>query len=685
MNHLLDLCVFLPFILAIMGCAIPEKKDKLKSGFVILSCFVIFGFSLYNAVSGFETASRLLSFNFSSSGFQAIYGLITSFMWFCAALLSPQYFKGHHNLSRYYFFFLVTLGATMGVFYSVDLITTFVFFEIMSFTSYTWVVQDKNREALSAGKTYLTIAIVGGMACLMGLFLLYNITGTLVISELSTVIHSVPKDIKLYVSAFCMLVGFGAKAGLFPLHIWLPKAHPVAPAPASALLSGVLTKTGVFGILVITSRILTDDVIWGNTLLILGTITMVLGAVLAVFSTNLKRTLACSSLSQIGFITVGVSMISLLGEENALAANGTVLYMFNHSIVKLVLFLSAGAIYLGSHTLDINKLKGYGRNKPVIMIPFLIGGCSLAGIPGTSGYLSKTLVHESIVEYAHHHGNSIYIIEWLFLFSGGLTLAYVLKLFVTIFVEKPTDETPKGKKLSVLSKLALVLSVIIIPVIGVLPHKLGERISLSMIEFIGGHDFHHTVHYFAFVNLKGVLISVAIGLTVYFAFIRTVLLKNKNGKKMHVNPLAGKFSLEENIYKPLFRLAISIFGVICSVLDKSMDIVIKVGLFILSLISRIFSDITDLIILVLSKTILKDSIEKQNEQPHRFSYALGDFIEKHSKHPHRKDNESLAEYFASVSETISQTNSYLSRSFSFALLMTCFGICVVLLFLIFSR
>ena len=132
-----------------------------------------------------------------------------------------------------------------------------------------------------------------------------------------------------------MLFGFGAKAGMFPLHVWLPKAHPVAPAPASALLSGILTKTGVFGVLVVSAEIFRYDEQWGKLILCLGVITMFGGAFLAVFSIDLKRTLACSSMSQIGFILVGTGMTELLGEENALAVRGTILHMVNHSLIKL--------------------------------------------------------------------------------------------------------------------------------------------------------------------------------------------------------------------------------------------------------------------------------------------------------------------------------------------------------------
>ncbi len=680
MNLITIICVFFPFIAAILTYFIGKKNDLIRNALTITACLAVLGVMAYGVFGGIEHEATysLLSMNFSFSGFQGTYGLITAFMWFCASLLSPQYFKGHHKLPRYYFFFLFTLGATMGVFLSADLITTFIFFEIMSFTSYTWVVQDKNKAALAAGKTYLTVAVIGGMVCLMGLFLLYSITGTLAINELYTALKGAEKTTELYISAFCMLVGFGAKAGLFPLHIWLPKAHPVAPAPASALLSGVLTKTGVFGMLIITSRIMIEDEIWGYTLLILGAITMVLGAILGVLSTNLKRTLACSSLSQIGFITVGVSMICLLGEHNSLAANGTVLYMLNHSIVKLVLFLGAGAIYAGAHTLDINKLRGYGRNKPILAITFLIGGCSLAGIPGLCGYLSKTLVHESIVEFIPHGGLIINVVEWLFLFSGGLTAAYVLKLFVTIFIEKPTEETPKGSKLTKLSSIALILSAAALPVIGILPHKLAEKISLNMVHFIFGHDFAHEVHYFAFVNLKGVIISLAIGISVYLLIIRKLLTKTENGIKIHYNPLADKFSIEENIYKPAFRLIIRLTGLICSGFDKIPDLLIKSGIFALAVICRAFCDITDIIILILSKTVFRFAKDPVEPVRHRYSYALGNFLDKHSKDP---QNAHLSETLVRAAETLQKTTDRISRGFDFALFMTCLGVCLILLFL----
>lgn len=216
---------------------------------------------------------------------------------------------------------------------------------------------------------------------------------------------------------------------MFPLHIWLPKAHPVAPAPASALLSGILTKSGIFGIIVVSANIFRADPTWGAMLLMLGLITMLGGAVLAVFSVNLKRTLACSSMSQIGFILTGIAMSCLLGEENALAARGALLYMVNHSLFKLVLFMAAGVVYMNLHQLNLNDIRGFGRRKPLLHFAFLMARWAWRAVPLFSGYVSKTLIHEGIVEYVHllsEMGKSgevmLYTLaEWVYLFSGGLT------------------------------------------------------------------------------------------------------------------------------------------------------------------------------------------------------------------------------------------------------------------------
>ena len=257
--------------------------------------------------------------HFQLDGFRLVYLAVAVLMWGASGVFSLEYMAHYKNKKRYYVFFWATFFATAGVFLSADFYTTFLFFEIMSFTSYVWVAFDERKESLRAAETYLAVAVIGGMVMLMGLFLLYDLCGTLAFDELGKAAGEIlagngreaigengcalgSELLQLYVAGGLLLFGFGAKAGCFPLHIWLPKAHPVAPAPASALLSGILTKAGIFGIIIVSCIMFGRDGRWGILIACLGLVTMLLGAVLALFSVNLKRTLACSSVSQIGFI-----------------------------------------------------------------------------------------------------------------------------------------------------------------------------------------------------------------------------------------------------------------------------------------------------------------------------------------------------------------------------------------------
>ena len=292
------------------------------------------------------------------------------------------------------------------------------------------------------------------------------------------------------------------------------------PRRPLALLSGILTKSGIFGVIVVSANIFRASTAWGNMLLVLGLITMLGGAVLAVFSINLKRTLACSSMSQIGFILTGIAMGCLLGEENALAARGALLYMVNHSLFKLVLFMAAGVVYMNLHKLNLNDVRGFGRKKPILHFAFLMGAVGLMGVPGFSGYVSKTLIHEGIVEYAEllaEEGMGALALlyrgaEWIYLFSGGLTGAYMIKLYICLFWEKhPTQQIAyEAKKpyMGKLSALALLLSAAIVPALGLTPNLTMDKIADIAGGFLNAAAPAHAVHYFSLTNLQGACISL---------------------------------------------------------------------------------------------------------------------------------------------------------------------------------
>lgn len=682
--------VFMPMAGALVSYLIGRKSKKGRDFFVKFITILEFCMSLKllidsNGLDGvvvYVPEICGMGLSFTADGFRVLYTAIACFMWMCTSLFSEEYFAHYRNRNRYYLFQLLTLGATTGIFLSADLYTTFIFFEIMSVSSYVWVAHDETVPSMRAAATYLAVAIIGGLTLLMGLFLLYTQTGTLLISEL----YEASQGKNVYPACLCMLVGFGAKAGAFPLQIWLPKAHPVAPAPASALLSGILTKTGIFGVLVISCQILLHDPMWGAFILGIGLITMFLGALLAVFSIDFKRTLACSSVSQIGFILVGVGMQGLLGEHNEIAIRGTVLHMVNHSLFKLVLFMAAGVIYMNIHKLDLNDIRGFGRKKPLLKFIYLMGALGIGGIPLWSGYISKTLLHESMVEYMHELMLSSYsgdvlaaqmmsIYEWIFLISGGMTIAYMTKLYIAVFVEKNKDAKVQAKYdgmkkyMNPVSARVLTACAVMFPVMGVLPYNTMDKMADMSEGFMGWNHAGHSVDYFSWVNLKGSLISIIIGVVLYFGIVRTLLMKKQaDGNREYVNRWWKYFDLEDYIYRPvLLKFLPTVCAAVCLVIDRFVD-----G-----------------IVVVLRKTIYKDSkIHKEQDEGNGVTYAIGslfnnveDILNKSlwRKMPHMTDyRHRLALKYASFKENF----SFIGRSLSYGLLLFCLGLCAVLIYLL---
>lgn len=560
--------IFLPMVCGVVQSMLFRGKEQARDiwNIIVTGGVLVLSLCLLGE-SHVDTYANICGngISLASGGFRTILAILTAGVWFVTSIFSKSYFANADHKARYSLFLLLTEGATMGIFLANDFFTLFVFFEMMSFTSFVLVIQEQTEQAIKAAKTYLAVAVIGGLVTLMGLFVLYQKAGTLQMDLLQDWAMQQPKDVSYYIMGGLVFFGFAAKAGIVPLHIWLPSAYTQAPAPATTILSCILTKTGVVGAMAITANLFLHDRIWGYFMLGLGVVTMIWGGVLAVFSVNLKRTLACSSMSQIGFLMVGIGMQGLLGEHNALASSGTILHFLNHSFLKLVLFTVAGIIYLQTKELDLNRIKGYGRNNLFLKVVFLMALLGIGGIPLGNGYISKTLLHESIVEYIHllqEAGQTVFwiqCVEWAFLFAGGLTLAYMTKLFVAVFVEQGNhtqkDTIPKYEKM-VLGACALLL-----PVLGAFPHATQERLSEMSISFVSAHLPEHAIHYFAWVNLKGALISVGIGAVVYLVFIRKCLMKkNQQGETVYLDCFPKWLDLEQYVYRPLLLQILPFIG-----------------------------------------------------------------------------------------------------------------------------
>ncbi|MBQ8305949.1 MAG: NADH dehydrogenase [Blautia sp.] len=639
---LIFLIVFGPFLCGILSWLLGRKNEEQRDWFVI-------------AVTGAELILTLLllrggaaaripgilagGLTFTTDGFRMTYAVITAVMWAGTTLFAKEYFREEReHLNRYWLFIIVTLGATEGVMLSGDMMTTFVFFEILSFTSFTWVIQEETPGAVRAGYTYLFIAVIGGLVLFMGLALLSFAAGTLSYAELSEAVAATERPELVMAAGVCILIGFGAKAGMFPVHIWLPKAHPVAPSPASALLSGILTKVGIYGILMVSMNALFSYESFGFLVLILGVITMALGAVLALFSINLKRTLACSSMSQIGFILTGVGMMILLravgsSEGAGTAMSGLMLHMVNHSLIKLTLFMAAGVVVMKIHVLTLNEIRGFGRSKLLFKIAFALGALGISGVPLFNGYLSKTLLHEGIVEGIHEcarYSTALSVIEWIFLFSGGLTFAYMLKLFICIFVQKNRD--PKRQQfydsdrrgMDMLSTIAVVGSSLLMVVLG------QPYVATHLAAFMNGYEEILHFHAFSWENLKGGLISLSIGAVVYLLFVRKVLVR-------------------EDSYVELWPAG----------LDVILKPLCRAGMFLWTCAVRVFDLSTDGLIRLLRKTVVREKKVKGRK----------------SVHPG---------LLRTMSAEISGGAEPVTSNFTFALMMTCIGIIVILLAILLS-
>ena len=697
MNLLLPLLCFGP-MLAALGCYIAGRRSvSLMNTLVALTGIAAFALCLGLNFAGELTFTMEgfcgLGLRLKADGFRAIYAGIAAFMWMMTGLFAPEYFAHYHNRARYSFFNLMTLGATLGVFLSDDLYTTFIFFEVMSFTSYTWVAHEETPGAMKAAGTYLAVAVIGGLTTLMGLFLLWFQVGTL---SFDGIREALGDGIANPVAAWLVVVGFGAKAGLYPLHIWLPKAHPVAPAPASALLSGILTKSGVFGLIIVCSRLMPGNAAFGNALLALAAVTMFLGALLALLSTDLKRTLACSSMSQIGFITVGLSIMVLLGEDGSLAAYGAVMHMMNHSLIKLVLFMAAGVVYMNLHRLDLNDIRGFGRQKPLLHIAFLLGALSIGGVPPIgSGYNSKSLLHEAILEYIAHlqaHGGAwgpYKALEILFLVSGGLTVAYMTKLYICLFWQKhPTRQAEFDAMtdyMNAQSAFALLGSAAVLPLLGALPGLLLAPVGARSAAFFGQQPSHHAIAFFSGENLLGAAESILIGAAVYLLIVRRFLSrKEADGSRAYISPWPAWLDLEELVYRPLVmeilpNIAGAVSAFIASIPDgRLVRVVIPQGV---TAVVRFLSELPENIAVLLRHSVFR---MRRTAAPvpvgNRLTWGFGRMINACARlmnktflrrRPMRTDFEYV---FAASWRELKDSVSNLTISISFGLLLLCIGL-----------
>ncbi|MCS7143366.1 MAG: hypothetical protein NZ920_06250 [Aigarchaeota archaeon] len=355
-----------------------------------------------------------------------------------AAVYSLRYV---HERMPEYFILLLFLGVGMvGVFSSGDFVTFFVFWEVMSISSYLLVAFNYKRwESVEASLKYLIMSSTGSAAILFGISLIYGMVGDLNFETLSKVMNGPPVSNEMWSTVAMVLIigGLGVNSAMAPFHSWLPDAHPAAPSPVSAILSGVVIKTGIFFMFRLFSTMFPETAYgWSFIILSLALLTMTIGNLLALMQDDIKRLLAFSSVANIGYIVFAI------GLHTELAFTGGLLHVLNHAVSKALLFLAAGCFI---HTLgvrELSKLSGVARKMPVSGVCYAIGAFSLAGMPGLNVFVSEYTILYAAFQIGY------YVPAAIMIFNILIGAMYHLRVIQIVFSKKEAEGIDGAKEVS---------------------------------------------------------------------------------------------------------------------------------------------------------------------------------------------------------------------------------------------
>ena len=361
-----------------------------------------------------------------------LFASVTVLIWILCGIHAIGYFKGDKKIKRYVCFYILTLLALLCLDFAGNMITFYFFYEMMTLLSMPLVFHTEKKEALMAGLKYLFYSLCGAYFVLFGLYFVYQNADTLTFMPggvFSGELSSGQTGI-LLVAAFCMLLGFSVKAGMFPMQSWLWSAHPVAPAPASAFLSGIIVKAGILGMLRTIYYLFGEKLLngtWVQTVfLVLSLITVFMGSLLAYRETLMKKRLAYSTISQVSYIIFGLFLFQ------PIALTGAVLHIVYHAVIKSCLFLSTGSVIHETGKIQAREWLGIGKEMPVTLWCFTFASLSLVGIPPAAGFISKW----NLCVGALYSGRPVFSVVGpvVLLLSALLTAGYLLPVTIRGFL-----------------------------------------------------------------------------------------------------------------------------------------------------------------------------------------------------------------------------------------------------------
>lgn len=405
-----------------------------------------------------------------------LFAALASALWVLTSFYSIGYMRTlkEKHQTGYFASFAVCLSATMGIAFAANLLTFFVFYEILTIATYPLVIHKRNDEAMKSGRKYLAYTLIAGQLFLIGIIWVQILTGT---GEFLAggFLQGKGSVGALQIIFTLMIIGTAVKAGVMPLHGWLPSAM-VAPTPVSALLHAVaVVKAGAFGILRVVGFVfgpeLLRDIGVATVLAWIAAFTIIVSSLIAMAQDNLKRRLAFSTIGQLSYVVLGATLLSPLGFL------GGMYHIVAHAFMKITLFFCAGAIYATAHISNISEMKGIGRQMPFTMGAFTVGSLGIAGIPFIVGFISKW----NLALGALQSGQGIFVV--VLIVSAMLSSAYFLPIVYTAFFKKSNQESHHKHGEAKLSMLIpLTITAVLSIVLGILPNAGSGLYELALIS-----------------------------------------------------------------------------------------------------------------------------------------------------------------------------------------------------------
>lgn len=480
------------YLLAAILSLVFAKKHKLCTLISNITCMLAAAFGLsfsllfllsnsaIIAIDLFRSEIPLLLFNIRIDNLSAFFILGLSIITICISLYSIGYlshYNGKRKVGLFNFLYSTFILSMILVFTTGNAVFFLFAWEIMSAVSYFLVVFESERiESQRAGTLYIIMTGIGTAFMLVAFMLMYSYTKTF---DLSASTASIPIAVKNLMFVL-FLIGFGTKAGVIPMHIWLPAAHPAAPSNVSALMSGIMIKTAIYGILRFVFEYLgVQNMWWGITLLILGAVSAVLGVAYAIMEHDIKRLLAFHSIENIGIILIGIGVSFIaFAQKNALVGSlalaASLFHTFNHTLFKSGLFLGAGSIQYSTYTKDIEKLGGLIKKMPVTALLMLCFSVAISALVPFNGFVSEWLTYQSLfagIQPGQAVLNILLILSVAALaLSGALAAACFAKLFGISFLGKPrTDHALNAKEVPWTMRIGMGILAVICLAAGLFP------------------------------------------------------------------------------------------------------------------------------------------------------------------------------------------------------------------------